>query len=158
MVDHHGLNTTLEHNTMIPLVLSIVFYLIKDLPDTCGVSLAGRQILDPCKKETCPEISTNLLSSYEYFLLRKSDSNKNLKNNNTQTKNANREETFYGIPFGNSKSSKRIYRLKRSQARTIISLNTNHTMEKVKMDPKRFWSNTKCHKYAIFKVFYYSFL
>ena len=42
---------------------------------------------------------------------------------------------------------------RRSSVRTIIQLNTHQKrVNDQKVDPKEFWSEKKCHKYAMFKV------
>ena len=145
------------------------------LPETWGTRSAGHMREDPCMQETCPQISTSLLSRAEYYQTRRCHTSKALKNETLSLQNKNERihntNVKKNIAAGSnyeypSEASKRTVqrktknfkrkfkrqRHKRSQARTIISLNTNHTMEKVTMDPKRFWSNKKCHKYAMFKV------
>ena len=147
------------------IVVVIIFSLFKNLvtglPQTWGARHAGSGVMDPCMKEKCPRISTSLLSEKEYYWKRK-----NMSKNEFLTRTANAS-----FPAGEDYASstdqlwrnkkirkktknkqKKGQRLKRSQARTIISLNTNHTIERVKIDPKMFWSNKKCHKYAMFKV------
>ena len=42
---------------------------------------------------------------------------------------------------------------RRSSVRTIIQLNSHQKrVNDRKVDPKEFWSEKKCHKYAMFKV------
>jgi len=94
------------------------------------------QALNPCINSKCPKICTHLLSKREYLHLTGQNSSENSKIN---------EHSWIKVLRNRRQlRSMNHHRSKRSQARTIVSLNTKH---------KTNHSNKKCHKYAVFKVF-----
>ena len=107
------------------LVINVVF----------GASM-GQGGLNPCRRTKCPRISTALLSREELFKIQnfcgRETSRPKIEQSWLKVLKKRREKSFHRTP-----------RIKRSSARTIVSLNTTQTLT---------LNNKKCHKYAMFQV------
>ena len=109
--------------------------LSEGFPDILRSRPQNSDLLDPCIKTKCPKISTKLFSKSEYL---------RLMNINSSDRRRIQELSWIKVLRKRKQlRSLKLHRSKRSQARTIVSLNTKH---------KTYRSNKKCHKYAVFKV------
>ena len=130
------------------LILTLLLHAVKSLslglPEVSGTRHAGRRHMDLCNKGKCPRISTSLFSQTEYYR----------RKEKLQSSETSMAGESFSAEFAENKikDTMKRSRWRRSQARTIISLNANQTVQNVRIDPNMVMSNKKCHKYAMFKV------
>ena len=117
------------------------------------VSVVGESVLsqnqDVCESNSCERISTKLLTKHQYHKILTTH---RLQTISIRTNFSDLKEPYSWINILRKRKKGRNYlrRSKRSSHRTVMSLDTELKRRKYKR-------NSKCHKYAMFKVNHWKF-